>query len=110
MNINLQPKQFLFIYNCLKRQEREYCSAEEDDLLESVKSLLEDVILDSFKTVEAQAFSTGFDKWLKSETNKIQGLEDELKKIKENVPQEALLSGFTKATKNVVRSTRKKKK
>lgn len=110
MNINIQPKQFLFIYNCLKRQEREYFSVDEEDLLESVKTLFEDAILDSFKTVEAQAFSTGFDKWLKSETNKIQGLEDELKKIKENVPPEALSAGFTKATKDVVRSTRKRKK
>jgi hypothetical protein len=42
--------------------------------------------------------TTGFDKWLKSETNKIKDLEDEIKKINESIPREELIKKFVPAS------------
>ena len=96
MNLHLQPRQFLFIYNALKRLDKEYdfVGSEDADVFDSTKALFEGTILEAFEDIEMKALSTGFDKWVKSETNKIKGLEDELKKIKETVPQEALANKF----------------
>lgn len=94
MNLQLQPKQFLFLYNCIKKYEKEFMYTEEEQLHKELLDLLENHILGVFEDIESRKKMTGFDKWLKSETNKINGLEDELKKIKESVPQEELLKNF----------------
>lgn len=95
MNLHLQPTQFLFLYNSLKRLEKEFMDPEEEEVFISTKQLLENVILGAFEDIEVKALSSGFDKWVKSEKNKIQGLEEELKKIKEVVPQEVLIGKLT---------------
>lgn len=107
MNLHLQPKQFLFLYNCLKKYERDFLSVDDDETFESVKSLFENVILGAFEEIEIKALSTGFDKWVKSETNKIQGLEDELKKIKDAIPQDTLINKLTPVKTVVEKQTTK---
>lgn len=109
MNVNLQPRQFLFLYNSLKRIEIDFMDPEEEEVFNSTKQLLENFILDMFEEAESKALATGFDRWVKSETNKIQGLEESLKKIKETIPQEALTAKFTPVKKDTVRGRPKKK-
>lgn len=111
MNLHLQPKQFLLLYNCIKRYENEYLSPNDQEAFDSVMQTLESAILDAFENLEARAAVTGFDKWVKSETNKIQGLEEEIKKIKETTSPDALLSMFAPVKKNISsRAGRPKKK
>ena len=94
MNLHLQPRQFLMLYNCIKKYELEFMNPEDEEVFDSVKKSIEDAIIGAFENLEARAQSSGFDKWVKSETNKIQGLEEELKKIKEIVPREELVKKF----------------
>jgi hypothetical protein len=94
MNLHLQPKQFLALYNCIKKCENDIFDEEEAELFRSVKDSLEDAIIGAFERLESQANASYFDKWVKSEKNKIQGLEKELEKIKEAVPSQELLSKF----------------
>jgi hypothetical protein len=95
MNLHLQPKQFLVLYNCIKKYENDvYYDDEEAEIFKSVKVSLEEAIISAFERLESQTTATYFDKWVKSEKNKIQGLEKELEKIKETVPTQELLTKF----------------
>ena len=93
MNLHLQPKQFLVLYNCIKKYENDvYYDDEEAEIFKSIKTSLEEAIISAFERLESQATATYFDKWVASEKNKIEGLEKELERIKETVPQQELLS------------------
>jgi hypothetical protein len=94
MIFNLQPRQFLLLYNCIKAQESEYRHVDEEAVYVSVKEALEGAIIGAFENLEMRGLATGFDKWIKSETNKIEDLQTELTKIKETIPQEVLVSKF----------------
>jgi len=94
MNLHLQPRQFLVLYNCIKKYENDIFDEEEAELFRSVKDSLEGAIIGAFERLESQANATYFDRWVKSEENKIQGLEKELEKIKETVSPQELLSKF----------------
>lgn len=98
MNLHLQPRQFLLLYNCIKKYELEFMNPEDEEVFDSVKKSIEDAIIGAFENLEARALATGFDKWVKSEKNKIQGLEEELKKIKETVPRDELVKKFVPLT------------
>jgi len=110
MNLNLQPKQFLFIYNCIKKSEKEHLhdiDLDSYELYESVVSIFENAVIHAFEEMESKAKATGFDKWLKSEKNKIQGLEEEIKQIQESVKPSELLSNFKKVSENKATKTTK---
>ena len=110
MNINLQPRQFLFIYNCIKKSEKEHLHDVDIDsfeLYESVVNVFENEVIHAFEEVENKIKATGFDKWLKSEKNKIQGLEEEIKKIQESVKPSELISKFKKVPANKTTPTAK---
>jgi len=103
MNLNLQPKQFLFIYDCIKKCEKDYVhdiDLDSYELHESVKNVFENAIIQAFEEMETKAKVSGFDKWLKSEKNKIEGLEEEIKKIQESVKPSELLQKFRKVPEN----------
>lgn len=110
MNLNISSKQFLFLYNSLRRIERDFMDVDEDELFRSTKQLLEDVILDVLDDAETKTRSTGFDKWVRSETSKIRDLEDELNKIKETTANEALVNMFNPVKKDVAPKMRGRKK
>jgi hypothetical protein len=74
---------------------------EEEETYKSVKKAMEDAIVGAFESLELKELSTGFDKWIKSETNKIQGLQTELDKIKESIPQEVLVNKFKPVKKDM---------
>jgi hypothetical protein len=59
---------------------------------------IENIMLSSLEDSWQKAVTTGFDKWLKSETNKIKDLEDEIKKINESIPREELIKKFVPAS------------
>ena len=83
---------------------------QEEDLHNELLELLESHILSAFEDIDSREKMTGFDKWLKLETNKIKGLEDELKKIKDSVPQEDLRSMFNKLPEDYSKQSLKPKK
>lgn len=95
MNLHLQPRQFLVLYNCIKKYELEYMPLEDQEIFESIKQSLEDAIIGAFENLESRAQANGFEKWLKSETNKIEDLQAELTKIKDTVPKEELVKKFS---------------
>ena len=101
MNLQVQPKQFLFLYNCLKKYERDFLSVEEEDSYSELIELLENHIINTLEDVDSKVKLSGFDKWLKSESNKIQGLEDELKKIKETTSDQSLLEMIKPVKKDI---------
>lgn len=101
MILNFQPKQFLLLYNCIKNNENHFRDREEEEIFISVKKAMEDAIVGAFESLESKDLSTGFDKWIKSETNKIQGLQAELDKLKETVPQEVLINKLKPVKKDV---------
>lgn len=110
MNINLQPKQFLFIYNCIKKCEKDLSHDIDLDsygLCESVVNIFENAVIQAFEEMENKAKATGFDKWLKSEKNKIEGLQEEIKKIQESVKPSELVSKFNKIPENRTILTKK---
>lgn len=95
MNLHLQPRQFLVLYNCIKNYENQtYISKEEEEVLMTLKTALEDAIIGAFERIESQSNASAFDKWIKSEKNKIEGLEKEIEKIRETVPQQDLVTKF----------------
>ena len=104
MNLHLQPKHFLFLYNCLKRCEREYLNLSEEDLLNEVVEQFENLIVGTFEDIDSNVKMTGFDKWLKSETNKIKELEVELDRIKDSVSPEDLRKKFKSVTPDSLRT------
>lgn len=96
MNLHLQPKQVIILYNCIKTYESQYsyCNEEEGELLNALKVSVEDAIAGAFEKLELQASTTAYDKWVESEKSKIEGLEKELEKIKESVPVKELIKKF----------------
>jgi hypothetical protein len=103
MNINLQPRQFLFIYNCIKKSEKEHLhdiDIDSFELYESVVNVFENEVIHAFEEMENKVKATGFDKWLKSEKNKIQGLEEEIKKIQESVKPSEFISNLKRVPVN----------
>lgn len=95
MNLYVQPKQFLFLYNSIKKLESEYMSDSDQNLYDDLLNNFENLIVGAFEDIDSREKLTGFDKWVKSETNKIKDLEDELHRIKVEVPQGDLLKKFT---------------
>lgn len=87
MILQLSPQELLTLYKAMLSSKELSASSE-------VAAKIENILLDSLEESWQKNLSTGFDKWIKSETNKIQELEDELKKIKESVPREDLVKKF----------------
>ena len=96
MIVHLKPKQILLLLDAVKHYglSNDITLEEQDDLL-VLRDNLEAVVLDALDSVESKVQSTGFDRWVKTETNKIQGLAEELKKINETVPATDLLKKFS---------------
>jgi len=109
MNLHLQPKQFLVLYNCIKNYENHCYDLDEEETLRTLRSLIETAIVDAFERIENQSTATAFDKWIKSEKNKIEGLENELEKIKESIPKDELVKKFTPVAKDKKPAGRPKK-
>ena len=93
MILQLSPQELLILYKATLSSKELSASSE-------VTTKIENILLDSLEESWQKSLSTGFDKWLKSETNKIQELEDELKKIKETVPGENLVKKFVPVKKD----------
>lgn len=93
MILQLSPQELLILYKATLSSKELSASSE-------VTAKIENILLDSLEESWQKSLSTGFDKWIKSETNKIQELEDELKKIKETVPGENLVKKFVPVKKD----------
>lgn len=87
MILQLSPQELLMLYKAA-------LSSKELSTSSEVTAKIENILLSSLEESWQKNLSTGFDKWLKSETNKIQELEDELKKINDAIPQGELLKKF----------------
>lgn len=97
MVINLTPEQFLSLYKTLNAHVTGGSFSSDSDDIDDVESILtsmEDNLLELLHKKEGERISTGFDKWFESEKTKVEGLEEELEKIKKDVPNETLLDAF----------------
>lgn len=99
MIVQLKPNQILLLLDAVKHYALSSdISLDEQDDLQVLRGNLESVVIDALESVESKAQAAGFDKWVKSETNKIQGLAEELKKINETVPAADLLKKFSQVS------------
>lgn len=103
MILQLSPQELLVLYKAALSSKELSASSE-------VTAKIENILLDSLEESWQKNLTTGFDKWVKSEKNKIQGLEDELKKIKETVPREDLIKRFVPVKQNRQKGRPKKVK
>jgi hypothetical protein len=103
MILQLSPQELLALYKAALSSKELSASSE-------VTAKIENILLDSLEESWQKNLTTGFDKWVKSEKNKIQGLEDELKKIKETVPREDLVKRFVPVKQNRQKGRPKKVK
>jgi hypothetical protein len=103
MILQLSPQELLVLYKAVLSSKELSASSE-------VTAKIENILLDSLEESWQKNLTTGFDKWVKSETNKIQGLEDELKKIKETIPREDLVKRFVPVKQNRQKGRPKKVK
>ena len=103
MILQLSPQELLALYKAALSSKELSASSE-------VTAKIENILLDSLEESWQKNLTTGFDKWVKSEKNKIQGLEDELKKIKETVPREDLIKRFVPVKQNRQKGRPKKVK
>ena len=87
MILQLSPQELLALYKAMLSSKELSASAD-------VVMKIENILLDSLEESWQKNLTTGFDKWVKSETNKIQGLENELRKIKETIPRDDLTKKF----------------
>lgn len=87
MILQLSPQELLSLYKALLFSND---TIPPHDLIEKV----EEIILSSLEESWQKSLVTGFDKWVKSETNRIEKLEDELKKINDTIPRDELLKKF----------------
>lgn len=87
MVLQLSPQELLFLY-------RVTLLSRESPVSIGVTTKIENILFDSMEKSWQKSLTTGFDRWVKSESNKIEGLEDELKKIKETIPRDDLTKKF----------------
>lgn len=87
MILQLSPQELLSLYKSLLLSND---TIPPHDLIEKV----EDILLSSLEESWQKSLVTGFDKWVKSETNRIEKLEDELKKINNTIPRDELRKKF----------------
>jgi len=85
--LQLSPQELLFLYKVT-------LLSRESSVSIGVTTKIENILLDSMEKSWQKSLTTGFDRWVKSESNKIEGLEDELKKIKETIPRDDLTKKF----------------
>ena len=91
MMLQLSPQELLDLYKAVLLSND---SVSRHDILMKI----EHIMLSSLENSWQKTVTTGFDKWVKSETNKIKDLEDEIKKINESIPREELIKKFVPAS------------
>lgn len=74
MNLNLNPEQFLAVYNCITMSSS--LTAQE------VKSKMDLILLGVLSSIDDSKNQYKFDNWLKQEKEKVEGLKTELKDLK----------------------------
>ncbi len=113
MNLKLNPKQFLAVYNSLNRESAHDILNNE---IHEVLQLMEEKILSTFERLEEETNSNKFSKWFEAEQEKITSLEAELNDIKsgeslKNVKPPVDKTGFDKwvESQNLVEETNRVK-
>jgi len=79
MNLKLNPKQFLAVYNSLNRESAHDILNNE---IHEVLQLMEEKILSTFERLEEETNNNKFSKWFEAEQEKITSMEAELNDIK----------------------------
>jgi len=95
MILRLNSQEFVSLY----RAALAVPTVERDvDLDESVRKM-EEVLHSALGALDDRESMSGFDRWVESEKNKIEGLQEELDHIKETIPREVLVAQLKPLTK-----------